>query len=292
MPDPVVTLASAATQPAPAANPPASPPQQPPAKPAAAKPVAPDARAWAEMSPDERASHQRAELDRQAGRGPQHLHTRAPDGTPLIDGKRADGSTYQPDGEPAPADSAAPANTGEKHKFGDLELSAEEIRDLVAHKAQQDLHKASIPATPAEYRAELPADLKLPGGATYTFDQNDPSLIAARNLAHAKGWSQQDFSDALGIFAGHQAQQEALIAEAARREIEKAGVTAPARVAAVSTWIRSEIGDREAAPILKTLVTAAHLNFYEKMMSKIINQGVAGFSGKHRDVDTGKLTDE
>ena len=134
--------------------------------------------------------------------------------------------------------------------------------------------------------------MKLPGGATYTFDQNDPSLIAARNLAHAKGWSQQDFSDALGIFAGHQAQQEALIAEAARREIEKAGVTAPARVAAVSTWIRSEIGDREAAPILKTLVTAAHLNFYEKMMPKIINQGVAGFSGKHRDVDTGKLSDE
>jgi hypothetical protein len=294
MPPDVATLATVASAPSapPSGTPPAASPQQP-AKPAAAKPVAPDARAWAEMSPDARAVHQRAELDRQAGRGPEHLHTRAADGTPLIDGKRADGSTYQPDGAPAPADSAAPANTGEKFKVGSkFEVTEAELEAMMARQAQDDLRKATLPASPELYEAKLPEGLKLPGGIEFRIDVNDPSLADARRLAHARGWSQQDFSDALGIFASHQAQQQALIAEAAQREIAKAGSNAGARVDAIGKWIRSEIGDVDAKPILASLCTDSHLRFYERMQAKITNQGVAGFSGKHRDVDTGKLSDE
>lgn len=43
---------------------------------------------------------------------------------------------------------------------------------------------------------------------TYKFDVNDPSLQAARAMAHSKGWTQQDFSEALAIFASHVAGQE------------------------------------------------------------------------------------
>jgi hypothetical protein len=93
---------------------------------------------------------------------------------------------------------------------------------MMDRQAQDDLRKATLPAAPEAYEAKLPADLKLPGGQTYTFDQNDPSLIAARNLAHAKGWSQQDFSEALGIFASHIAGKEAALAERAAAEVAKA----------------------------------------------------------------------
>jgi hypothetical protein len=126
------------------------------------------------------------------------------------------------------------------------------------------LRKLTLPAKPEEYKAALPADLQLPGGQTYTFDQNDPSLVAARNLAHAKGWSQQDFSEALGIFASHHAQQEAALAARSAAEVAKAGVNAPQRVDAVGKFITAEMGEADAKPIRATIVTDAHLRFYEK----------------------------
>ena len=126
------------------------------------------------------------------------------------------------------------------------------------------------------------ADLKLPGGQTYTFDQTDPSLIAARNLAHAKGWSQQDFSEALGIFASHIAGKEAILAERAQAEVAKAGVNAPQRMDAVGRWITAEVGEADSKPIRATIVTDAHLRFYERLMNKVSSQGAAGFSQQHR----------
>jgi hypothetical protein len=99
-------------------------------------------------------------------------------------------------------------------------------------------------------------------------------------LAHAKGWSQQDFSEALGIFASHIAGQEAQLAERSRAEIAKAGVNAPQRVDAVTRWITGTIGDADAKPIVATIVTDAHLRFYEKIMHQL--EGGTSFSQKHR----------
>jgi hypothetical protein len=107
-------------------------------------------------------------------------------------------------------------------------------------------------------------------------------MVAARNLAHSKGWSQQDFSEALAIFASHHAAQEAALAERARAEIAKAGVNAAQRVDAVGKWITAEVGEADAAPIRATIVTDAHLRFYERLINKIISQGVPNFSNAHR----------
>jgi hypothetical protein len=149
-------------------------------------------------------------------------------------------------------------------------------------QAQDDLKKATLPASPEAYEAKLPADLKLPGGLEYRFDLTDPSLIAARNLAHAKGCSQQDFSEALGIFASHIASQEAALAERSAAEVAKAGVNAPQRVDAVGKWITAEVGEADAKPTRATIVTDAHLRFYERLMQKVSSQGTASFSQSHR----------
>jgi hypothetical protein len=242
------------------------------------------------MSPDARAAHQRSVSD--AGRTSASLHTRTPDGRPLIDGKLADGTTYQPDGQNAPVDSVAPATTGEKFKVGQFEVTEAEIASMMERQANEDLRKATIPAAPAAYEAKLPDGFKLPAGIEYKFDLTDPSLIAAQNLAHAKGWSQQDFSEALGIFASHIAGQEAQMAERARAEVAKVGVNAPQRVDAIGKWITSIVGEADAKPIRATLVTDAHLRFYEKLQAKIISQGAASFSQQHRVVETNKVSDE
>jgi hypothetical protein len=144
------------------------------------------------------------------------------------------------------------------------------------------LKKATLPAAPEAYEAKLPADLTLPGGQTYMFDKNDPSIAAAQNWAHAKGLSQDEFSQVLGIYASHVAQQNAALAARSSEEIAKAGVNAPQRVDAVGKWITGEMGEADAAPIRATIVTAAHLRFYEKLMNKVSSQGAASFSQSHR----------
>jgi len=83
-----------------------------------------------------------------------------------------------------------------------------------------------------------------------------------------------------GFFASHLAGQEFQLAERSRAEIAKAGANAPQRVDAVTRWIRGEVGDVDAKPIISTIVTDAHLRFYERMMQKAEQH--IGFSQKHR----------
>ena len=188
-----------------------------------------------------------------------------------------------------PQGDAPPAANAEKVRIGRYEVSESELGEMMTRQAADDLRKATLPAAPEAYEAKLPADLKLPGGQTYKFDANDPSLVAARNWAHAKGLSQDEFSQVLGIYASHVAGQEALLAERSRAEIAKAGVNAPQRMDAVTRWITGEVGEADARPIRATIVTDAHLRFYEKLMTKIVSQGAASFSAQHRvPPDTGR----
>jgi hypothetical protein len=266
------TLANGA---APAA--PASPAPSQQTAPAPAVPVTPGSKAWAEMSPEQR----HAQL-----RGPENPRARGH--SPARDQREAVAARTPGQDAPAPTPSGElqappePPADGTKFKVGKFEVSEGELAAMMDRQAQDDLRAATRPASAEAYEAKLPADLKLPGGQTYTFDQNDPSLVAARNLAHAKGWSQQDFSEALGIFASHHAQQEAALAERSRQEIAKAGFNAPQRVDAVSKWITGMVGEADAKPIRATIITDAHLRFYETLINKLTSQGAAGFSSAHR----------
>jgi hypothetical protein len=152
---------------------------------------------------------------------------------------------------------------------------------MMQRQALEDQRRLTLPTAPEQYEAKLPDGYKAPGGVEYRFDVNDPSLVAARNLAHAKGWSQSDFSEALGIFASHYALQEAQLAERSRAEIAKAGTNAPQRVDAVGRWLDGFVGSANAGPIKATMVTNAHLEFFERVMEKLEGPG-SRFSQKHR----------
>jgi hypothetical protein len=268
MPD-IPTLATTPTPSAPAAGNPPTPAQQ--AAPAPAQRVTPGTPEWAALSAEQR----HAQL-----RGPENPRARGH--SPAIEQREA--AAARAAGEPPPSDDsqAPPANSAEKHKIGAYEISESELGEMMTRQAAEDLRKATLPAAPEAYEAKLPADLKLPGGQTYAFNQNDPSLVAARNWAHAKGLSQDEFSQVLGIYASHVAGEQAILAERSRQEILKAGVNAPQRMDAVGKWITGEVGEADAKPIRATIVTDAHLRFYEKLMNKIGSQGAASFSQQHR----------
>jgi hypothetical protein len=155
---------------------------------------------------------------------------------------------------------------------------------MMERQALDDLRKATVPTTPQDYRLAIPDGMKLPGDVDFRFDEagNKAAFDAARAWAHGKGMSQSDFSEMLGLYASQEAQQHAALAERSRQEIAKVGINGPQRVDAVSRWITGMIGEADAAPVKATIVTDAHLRFYETIMHKLQSQGGASFSQAHR----------
>jgi hypothetical protein len=174
------------------------------------------------------------------------------------------------------------ATSAEKVKIGKFEVSESDLASMMDRQAQDDLRKATLPPTPNDYKLELSPGAKLPGEVEYKFNAGDPSLVALKNWAHAKGFDQSTLSEMLTIYATHEAQQNAALAARPREEIAKVGVNAPQRVDAVGKWITAEVGEADARPIRATIVTDAHLRFYERLMNKITSQGSASFSQQHR----------
>jgi transcriptional regulator with XRE-family HTH domain len=227
------------------------------------------------MSPEQRYAQLRGpENPRSRGHSPARDQREAAAARAAGDGPHGDAPAGD---QPAPS-----AAQGEKVKIGKYEVSEAELGAMMDRQAQEDLRAATRPAKPEAYEAKLPADLKLPGGQTYTFDPNDPSLVAARNLAHAKGWSQQDFSEALGIFASHIAGENAALAERSRAEIEKVGINAMQRLDAVGRFITAEMGEADAKQIRALIVTDSMLRYHERLMQKVSSQGSASFTQQHR----------
>jgi hypothetical protein len=274
MPD-IPTLATTPTPSAPpaaASSPAPAPAPSQQAAPAPAARVTPGSPEWAALTTEQRIDQRR---------GPPN--PRAEGHSPKRDQMEA--AAARAAGEPDPAAAApgdAPRADAQKFKVGKFEVSEDEIAGMMDRQALDDLRKATVPPTPNDYRLELSPDAKLPGGVEYKFNASDPSLAALKNWAHAKGFDQSTLSEMLTIYATHEAQHNAALAEVSRAEIAKAGVNAPQRVDAIGQWIRAEVGDADAKPILATMVTDAHLRFFEKMQQRTTSQGAASFSQQHR----------
>jgi hypothetical protein len=238
---------------------------------APAVPVTPGSKASAEMSQEQRHAQLRGpENPRARGHSPSRDHQEEV-------AARARGEA------PPSADRQQPVpEAGPKIKVGKFEVSEGDLAAMMDRQAQEDLRKATVPPTPNDYRLELSPGAKLPGEVEYKFDASNPGLAALRNWAHAKGFDQSTLSEILTIYATHEAQQNAALTEISRAEIAKVGVNGPQRVDAIGRWIRGEVGDADAKPILATMVTDAHVRFYEKLLQRITSQGAAPFSQAHR----------
>jgi hypothetical protein len=258
----------------PSAPTPAAPSPQSSAPAVSPTKVLPGSKEWGQLTPEQRHAHLR---------GPENPRARGH--SPAVEQREAAAAKVgnpQPE-HPVAADPNAPVeHSTERLKVGKYEVSEADLASMMDRQAQDDLRKATLPATPDEYKLELSPGAKLPGDAEYKFNAGDPSLAALKNWAHAKGFDQSTLSEMLTIYATHEATQNATLAARSREEVAKAGVNAPQRVDAVSKWITGEMGEADAAPIKATLVTDAHLRFYEKMMQKVSSQGTASFSQSHR----------
>jgi hypothetical protein len=179
-----------------------------------------------------------------------------------------------------------------------VELTEQELRDLVAHKAQTDSQKLSTPQ-PGEYKLEFPHDYVLPQGVEWRWNEADPLLAQAREFASASGMTQDTFSKLLGLHAASQMKDMQEFAAAKAAEVQKLGDTANARVDAVKTWLKAMAPDHFAglARVLEMAPSAATVKGLEALMHRYTTQGAGGFNdrepiipGKLSDAEYGKLT--
>jgi hypothetical protein len=185
-------------------------------------------------------------------------------------------------GEPAPP--AAPASGVDgKLVVGEYSLSSDDIASLMRTRAELDLRATQVPATATDYKPDLPADLKLPPGIEFKINTNDPAYKDLANFAHTRGWDQEAFSTAIGIFASRELRQAEAFNAAQRAEVEKLGAMATTRVTAVETFLRGQLGDDLAGAMRPMIVTAKIVEGLERLAAKMTTQGATPFSQAHRD---------
>lgn len=156
---------------------------------------------------------------------------------------------------------------------------------MLDRQSREDLRKATLPPTPQDYKLALPENFTLPGDVKkFTFDEagNKATFDSVKAWAHSRGMSQSDFSEMMGLYASHHAAQEAMLAARSQAELNKVGINVGQRIDAITRFVRSEMGDADARPVLASLVTDAQVRFMERMMTKLETQGVGRFSQSHR----------
>lgn len=162
--------------------------------------------------------------------------------------------------------------------------------------AAEDVRKGSLPQSPDAYKVELPTDFKPPAGVEFKFDAADPILKQAQAWAHGAGLTQEQFQQSLGLYAAAKVGEQAQIDTARAAEVSKLGATASTRVDSVVNWMKSVDGTADkgdAKALASMLVTARHVEAFERLITRITSQGAATFSQSHRDnTPPGKVSTE
>ena len=172
-----------------------------------------------------------------------------------------------------------------KVKFGDgTEYTESQVRDALAHQAEQAVRKQALPQSPDGYEVKLPADFRAPEGVKFEFDMRDPALAQFRALAHARGMDQQTFSDALGVYAANKIAENQNLHKARAAELGKLGSAANSRIDAIETWLKSRIGAKAGLFVaqMRNYPVAAMVEGFEDIIRGVSNQGGVDFSQSGR----------
>jgi hypothetical protein len=141
-----------------------------------------------------------------------------------------------------------------------------------APPVEGDRSLSNADASAEAYKAELPADLKLPAGVEIKYDDRDPvhgeALAEARTLAREAGLDQATFSKLLAVHARYELRQHDV--EIARTNIERQSISGfegrkSAMVAFLdrhlssdqSTALKAGVHSRAAFEAIETLIAKA-----------------------------------
>jgi len=155
---------------------------------------------------------------------------------------------------------------------------AEHYKELATFKATEDSRKLTLPQTANDYPLELPSDFQVPKGLEFKIDPNNPIWAQAREFAHKAGMSADQFKQMTALYAGAQVGNEQMLKTARDAEVAKLGPAGSARVTAVENFFEAQLGSELAKVMSTMLVTAKHVEGFEKLMASFRDQGAGSFS--------------
>ena len=191
---------------------------------------------------------------------------------PGASGDQGQGQQQQPGAEP------------EKVTISGVDYTADQVNEALKFKAESDIRKTALPKDANGYEVKLPSDFKAPEGAAFEFNKDDPLLARARELAHQRGLSQEAFSDFLGIYAANRIGEQQMLATARNAEMGKLGSAAGNRIAAVETWLKSQVGAKANLIVsqMRAYPVASMIEMFEHLARASSDQGSAPYSQGHR----------
>jgi hypothetical protein len=171
--------------------------------------------------------------------------------------------------------------------IGEMSLSEQDIRDIMAAKGAEAAKKATLPSSSDGYTLDLPQDFVMPQGQQFQWDLNNPVvgplLQQVKHFAFEAGLSQPQFSKLLSFYAASVVSENSKIAEARSAELNRLGATGPQRIDAITTWLRGAVGDKSAAAISRMMFTADFLEGLEKLATRMINGHGSTFTQAGRE---------
>lgn len=157
---------------------------------------------------------------------------------------------------------------------------------MATFKALDESRRLTLPKSADEYKAQLPSDFQAPQGVEYKIDDKSPLMAQARSLMHdidtGKLSGQAAFEKMLALHAANQISTVETLRVARDAEVAKLGATGPARVNAAQQFLNAQLGDELGKIVGNMMVTARHVEGFEKLMASFRSQGAGSFSQSHR----------
>ncbi len=96
---------------------------------------------------------------------------------------------------------------------------------------------------------------------------------------------QAAFEKMLALHAANEVSNTQNLKTARDGEIAKLGATGSARVTAVQNFINAQLGEADGKFFTNMLVTAKHVEGFERLMAAFRSQGAGSFTHAHRDAN-------
>lgn len=188
----------------------------------------------------------------------------------------------------AGASSAKPEGLPEglPESFWDADAKAVKVDDLV--KSYADLNKqqtdaaaalAKRPESPDKYELKIPETLELPEGMSFEFDPESDLAKMGRDLAYAKGLSQEEFLEqVVAPYVKHETERAAQdltnSEEFYKTELSKLGENGQARIDAIGAYLAKNFTPEQAKAFEAATVTAPGVEALEKLINAANGQPV------------------
>jgi hypothetical protein len=173
---------------------------------------------------------------------------------------------------------------------------ADHYKDLATFKATEESRRLTLPKSADEYKAQLPKDFQAPQGIEYKIDEANPVMAQARQLMHdidsGKLSGQAAFEKMLSLHAANEVGTVQNLARARDAEVAKLGATGSARVTAVQDFLNAQLGEGDGKVMGNMLVTAKHVEGFERLMAAFRNQGSGTFSPARAPAEASRMSKE